>query len=168
MASIVGFSQSASKAAPDLGGPDCSCTQGFASCKSVCSLSECCVCWNPNTQTGVCGCYFGIAICRNENNNHPLKLDGEFGKVNAESHNKFAFTNFKKLYRFFEEKAIEHAELAALVNELAEAYHAAEKDAEKIDINNGDYQLILDQYSKVIGGLDDEQKKELTTFIHSL
>src|SRR5690606_38879401 len=50
----------------DGGDVECRClsTQAFCSAKS--STTECCVCWDPATQVGICGKYMGVAFCRTE------------------------------------------------------------------------------------------------------
>lgn len=52
-------------------GATCNCGAGMSSCSASGAFSDCCVCWNPQTQTGACGVYFGLAICKNENNTPP-------------------------------------------------------------------------------------------------
>lgn len=51
------------KVVADPGNSHCPCSPGFASCNSDCMFSDCCVCWDPNKESGACGCYFGVAKC---------------------------------------------------------------------------------------------------------
>jgi hypothetical protein len=46
----------------------CNCGPGMATCSASGAFSECCICWNPKTQTGTCGVYWGVASCKNETN----------------------------------------------------------------------------------------------------
>lgn len=48
------------------GGSVCQCAVGQISCQSNCWLSDCCVCWNPLTSDGGCGCWLGVALCKVE------------------------------------------------------------------------------------------------------
>ena len=48
----------------NLGSATCSCSPGFSYCEADCFFSACCICWDPNKETGSCGCYFGIAKCK--------------------------------------------------------------------------------------------------------
>jgi hypothetical protein len=53
--------------ADDEGGTKCNCTAPqTSSCSSDCKFSSCCVCWNPKTHEGGCGCTGGFASCRTE------------------------------------------------------------------------------------------------------
>lgn len=49
----------------------CECAPGQSTCSASTWFSSCCICWNPATQTGACGEYFGVASCRVENNPPP-------------------------------------------------------------------------------------------------
>jgi hypothetical protein len=51
----------------------CNCGEGMATCKANGAFTECCICWNPNTQVGSCGVYWGVAVCKTENNPPPAK-----------------------------------------------------------------------------------------------
>lgn len=44
----------------------CRCLATQASCYAKGTYSDCCICWDPKTQNGACGTYFGIASCRIE------------------------------------------------------------------------------------------------------
>ena len=55
-------------------GATCSCGPGMATCSASGAFSDCCVCWNPATQVGACGVYFGLAMCKTENNPPPARV----------------------------------------------------------------------------------------------
>lgn len=44
----------------------CRCLANQVSCYARSNISECCICYDPKTQIGACGLYFGIAVCRLE------------------------------------------------------------------------------------------------------
>lgn len=44
----------------------CSCLENQVSCYARSNISECCACYDPKTQVGLCGLYFGIAFCKVE------------------------------------------------------------------------------------------------------
>jgi hypothetical protein len=48
------------------GDVECRCLATQAQCSARSATTECCVCWDPETQVGVCGKYMGIAFCRTE------------------------------------------------------------------------------------------------------
>jgi len=44
----------------------CRCLENQVSCYARSNISECCACYDPRTQVGLCGLYFGIAFCKVE------------------------------------------------------------------------------------------------------
>lgn len=48
------------------GDVECRCLSTQAQCSAKSATTECCVCWDPATQVGVCGKYMGVAFCRTE------------------------------------------------------------------------------------------------------
>ncbi|HLT81064.1 MAG TPA: hypothetical protein VKZ86_08535 [Cyclobacteriaceae bacterium] len=50
----------------DDGDVECRCLATQAHCSARSATTECCVCWDPATQVGVCGRYMGVAFCRTE------------------------------------------------------------------------------------------------------
>lgn len=44
----------------------CRCLANQVSCYARSNISECCICYDPKTQVGLCGLYFGIAFCKLE------------------------------------------------------------------------------------------------------
>lgn len=53
--------------------PECHCPEGSATCSASGTFSECCTCWDPNTQSGSCGTVLGFAKCKVTDNNPPAK-----------------------------------------------------------------------------------------------
>lgn len=51
--------------------PECNCPEGSGSCSASGAFSECCTCWNPNTQSGSCNTTLGFASCKVTDNNPP-------------------------------------------------------------------------------------------------
>lgn len=85
-------------------GSTCTCGAGQSMCVSDCTFSECCICWNPGTQNGACGCYWGVATCKSAKIDASRGLtmdDNTFGEVNPEAKISFKFDAFKKLSTFF-------------------------------------------------------------------
>lgn len=60
----------------------CTCGEGMGGCSADGQFSSCCICWDPNTQHGACGVYFGIATCRTANiePQREARKDLELGK----------------------------------------------------------------------------------------
>lgn len=48
------------------GDVECRCLTTQAHCSAKSATTECCVCWDPVTQVGICGKYMGVAFCRTE------------------------------------------------------------------------------------------------------
>src|SRR5690606_9987104 len=48
------------------GDVECRCLATQAHCSARSATTECCVCWDPATQVGICGKYMGVAFCRTE------------------------------------------------------------------------------------------------------
>lgn len=44
----------------------CNCQPTENHCSAEAENSECCVCWDPKTENGACGVYWGVAICKTE------------------------------------------------------------------------------------------------------
>ena len=44
----------------------CRCLANQVSCYARSNFSECCICYDPKTQVGLCGLYFGVAFCKLE------------------------------------------------------------------------------------------------------
>lgn len=59
----------------------CECGPGQSTCSASGLYSECCICWNPQTHTGACGVYFGIASCKNEPINPPARAEQPSGRM---------------------------------------------------------------------------------------
>jgi hypothetical protein len=155
-------------AAPGGGGsPNCNCTApSNSSCNADCLFSSCCICWNPNTQTGACGCYWGVATCRNGNNASSSTMNSSnFGELNPDAHIKFSFEKFNLLFDFFKSKDINTETLKARFNNIKSTYVVT---TEKVAIANSDFALILNEYSKLIDLLNLKQKEDLNIYINSL
>lgn len=99
----------------------CECAPGQSTCSASSWFSSCCICWNPETQTGACGEYWGVAICKTENN--PQSEERGVSKSEP-TIIKFYPNRFSDMLKIASEngastKAIDH-ELSKLVS-LAEA-----------------------------------------------
>jgi hypothetical protein len=57
------------------GDVECRCLATQAHCSARSATTECCVCWDPATQVGICGKYMGVAFCRTEE--RPTKGGGD-------------------------------------------------------------------------------------------
>lgn len=147
--------------------PMCSCTPpSNSTCNSDCLFSSCCICWNPNTQTGACGCYWGVATCRNENNtNQALVSSSNFGELNPNAKIKFSFEKFNLLFDFFRARGINSSMLENSFQNIKSRYVLT---GQKIPIDNSDFSRILSEYSKLIDSLSLKQKEELNVYIKSL
>ncbi|MBS1509852.1 MAG: hypothetical protein JST86_03375 [Bacteroidetes bacterium] len=165
------FAQSANSAVPGGGGSgsNCTCTAPASStCNASCTFSDCCICWNPNTQTGACGCYLGVASCKNQNNSASSGMtmgSSQFGVVNPDANISFHFEKFSKLFAYFKSKGIKADALQTDYNSVKSKYTLT---GQKIHIANDDLGTILAEYSKIIDTLDDMQKADLNIFIKSL
>jgi len=129
-------------------------------------FSDCCICWNPNTQTGACGCYWGIATCRNESNtSNSLMNSSNFGEVHPDAKITFSFEKFNLLFNFFRSRKIDPVLMENVFGTVRSNYSLT---GQKILINNQDFARILYEYSKLIDKLDTKQKGDLNIFIKSI
>jgi len=144
--------------------PMCTCTPpSNSTCTADCLFSSCCVCWNPNSQSGACGCYWGVATCRNENNNY-LVSTSNFGKLSPDAKIKFSFENFSMLLEYFRSNSISADQLQSTFLNVKSRYQLT---GQKIQIDNNDFAQILIEYSKLIDTLTITQKDALNKFIKS-
>lgn len=44
----------------------CNCLPTQNHCSAEADNTECCVCWDPKTENGACGVYWGVAVCKTE------------------------------------------------------------------------------------------------------
>ena len=102
--------------ADDEGGGNCNCTAPqTSSCKSDCRFSSCCICWNPKTHEGACGCTFGVASC------HTAKLLAAAGETTEPVRNIVVHTKeFEKLWAHLESKGVNTAKIKKLYSGLLE------------------------------------------------
>ena len=154
-------------AAPAGGTPTCNCTAPSSStCTADCLFSSCCICGNPNTQTGACGCYWGGATCRNEYNTTSLTMDSfDFGVINPNSKIMFSFEKFNLLFNYFESKGINPILLQNTFLTFRSNYVLTGK---KILVDNSELTQLLSEYAKLINKLNASQKEGLNNFINSL
>lgn len=151
----------------DFVAPTCTCTApSNSTCTSNCLFSDCCICWNPNTQTGACGCYWGVATCTNQNNTNPsLVSTSNFGVLNPDARIRFSFEKFNLLFDFFRGRGIKSDLLENTFLNIRSRYVLT---GQKISIDNSDFSQILAAYSNLIDSLSVKQKEELNTYIKSL
>lgn len=90
----------------------CECGPGQSTCSASGQFSECCICWNPQTHTGACGVYFGIASCKNEPIEPPARIEQSTGKM------KFYPTRFSTMLDALEKRGVETASIKAELNTL--------------------------------------------------
>ena len=165
----VTYAQNESNYAPQEGGggPVCNCTApSNSTCSADCTFSSCCICWNPSIQTGGCGCYYGIAACRNQNNaSNSLMNSSNFGEISPDARITFSFEKFSLLFDYFKSKGISPDIMENVFGSVKSNYSL---NGKKIGIANYDFAKILSEYSKLIDRLDTRQKEDLNIFIKSL
>ena len=88
----------------------CNCTPGQATCSASSYFSECCICWNPNSQTGACGTYFGVASCQAWNNNPDERSEY------VPSYISFNKRNFSEMIDFASSKGVD---VSSVLNSLS-------------------------------------------------
>ncbi len=151
-----------------IAGASCSCGPGQSTCSSVCFFSDCCICWNPATQNGACGCYWGISTCKSGliNPSKGLTLDENiFGEVDPAANIVFHFANFKKLTVFFARLNINTSGFDDVVRSTSSKYISTNDNAK---ISTADFTALLTAYSKLIVQLTETQKNDLNIYIKTL
>lgn len=88
------------------------CGPGQSTCSASGLYSEWCICWNPQTHTGACGVYFGIASCKNEPINPPARAEQSTGKM------KFYPARFSTMLDALEKRGVETAAIQTELNTL--------------------------------------------------
>ena len=147
--------------------PTCSCVKpSNATCNSTCTFSDCCICFNPTTQNGACGCYWGVATCRSENTTSNSSLSStNFGTLNPNAKISFSFEKFNLLFDFFRSKEISPVEMENVFTGIRPNYALT---GSKVLIDNNDFGRLLSEYSKLIDRLDPKQKEDLNNYIKSI
>lgn len=90
----------------------CECGPGQSTCSASGQFSECCICWNPQTHTGACGVYFGIASCKNEPIDPPARAEQSSGKM------KFYPARFATMLDELAKRGVETSAIRAELNTL--------------------------------------------------
>jgi hypothetical protein len=146
----------------------CQCGPGQSTCNSNCIFSDCCVCWNTATQSGSCGCFWGIATCKTgkiDAARGQSTDDNIFGEVHPEARITFHFEKFRKLISFFENKKRNTGELQNAIGSTSSKYSQTDDNTR---ICNEDFTILLTAYSNLIRQLDESQKNDLNIYIKSL
>src|SRR5258708_3800842 len=86
---VSGYSQDSGKAA----GVGCSCPGSWASCSASCWFSDCCICFNPATSEGGCGCWFGVGMCKSA----LIGANKSGNYVSADAKSYFSFERFNEM-----------------------------------------------------------------------
>jgi hypothetical protein len=171
--SVSLFAQTQGKVSPTVGA-NCTCGVNMSSCSATCLFTDCCVCWNPATQTGACGCFFGVSSCKNANNDGTpntgskgLTMDENsiFEPVHPDSKIVFHFNPFNKLVSFFKSKQINTASFESTNSSISGKYSIINDNAY---LSVSDFEIILKEYAKLISQLDATGKLDLNHYINSL
>ena len=92
---------------------NCDCP-GQSKCSASSYFSECCICWDPGTHDGACGCYWGVCQCKTE-----AKLKEAPGRSSVEeTFIKFSALNFRETIQFLQDKKVNVSSLKQALTEL--------------------------------------------------
>jgi hypothetical protein len=104
-----------------ISGSSCNCP-GQNSCSCQTWFSDCCICWDPQTENGACGSYGGICACKKE----AKEPQGLGRSALLETYSIIDAKNFRELLRYLERNKIN-------VFELRTAFIELEKHAMPLD-----------------------------------
>lgn len=154
-------------------GTNCQCGEKQATCISTCTFSDCCICWDPATQNGACGCYFGVAVCKT--GDKPQTPEGlsindlNFQDVSNTANVTFRLEKFRKVKTFFATEKINTDSFENVINQTSSKYLNGESNNnDGLKITAKDYSSILKEYAKLISQLNAEQKSLFGVFLKSL
>lgn len=94
----------------------CECAPGQSTCSASSWFSSCCICWNPATQTGACGEYWGVATCRVENNPPPSLTAAKAGF--AQTYVKFYPNRFAEMLKLASDNGVNTKSIALDLDKL--------------------------------------------------
>lgn len=146
------------KAVAADGGATCNCLPpGTASCSVSCLFSSCCICWDPKKETGSCGCYFGIALCKTAaiGATNPAKAAHNV-KVYAK-----AFEQFLPTLKSFDRDALE---LVRAYHNMTEKSGKAKGDTLLIDHEH--YEPFANAYREFVGSLSDQERSTIHQYLN--
>ena len=140
-------------------GPTCSCP-AQSTCNATCTLSDCCICWDPNTSEGACGCYFGIASCKSSKKPKTPAITGSPAVRKVV----FKFEAFNKFLNFLETSKIDYQQIQPIYKRLSEKYN---NPSGNVQIDPEDMDIFYDAYFKIMQSLSASDKIAVTDYLKS-
>lgn len=149
------------------GGQTCNCkAPQTANCKADCTFSSCCVCWNPNTHEGGCGCIGGFASCRT------LKLTARAKNAGADTaapmHKITIYDRrVRSLFKLLKSKYKEDAGLIAAYA-LCKSKSVRINYTESYKADETSYEKFIDKYTVFVNSLTETQRQNFMSDIKSI
>lgn len=139
-----------------VAGANCIVPIGFTSCSSTCTFSDCCVVWNPNKETGGCGCFFGISTCKTAAIEQTAATATRTIVIHQDK--------LKEFFKFCKATGISTEQIQLSYSEkLMPA--VIEGDAINAKVKNEGYDLFVEDYKLFINALSENQKTKLKNYI---
>lgn len=142
------------------GGSVCQCAVGQISCQSNCWLSDCCVCWNPQTSDGGCGCWLGVAMCKVESKKRDAAVYATRVKVYE--------SRMLELFNYFDELSVDTRGLRNAYKGVAQRSVLYGKEGGSDNFRllpGGDYSSFAKYYTDYTKGLKQEDQEKIRDFI---
>ena len=142
------------------GGSICQCGFGQTSCQSNCWLSDCCVCWNPLTSDGGCGCWLGVALCKVESKKKDAAVYATRVKVYE--------SRMLELFDYMDKISINTNGLRNKYNAVSEksALYGKQLANDNYRLLPGfDYSTFAQYYTEYTKGLKLEDQNQISEFI---
>ena len=143
-----------------FGGSACQCGVAQISCQSNCWLSDCCVCWNPLTSDGGCGCWLGVALCRVESKKRDPGV--------APSRVKVYEARMLELFEYMDKISVKTAGLRNRYKTVSEksALYGKERASDNFRMLPGtDYTSFAQFYTEFTKGLRPDDQNKISDFI---
>lgn len=153
------------RVASNVEGITCNCTPTQAFCKAECIFSECCLCWNPSTETGSCGCYFGVAKCR-------TSLIGKDAPATTGHRVRFYPKRFDRFLTFLNRSAIPADSLQHAYEQLmktpADTLSAPGSQEIKLAMDGVAYAAFYATYYRCVASYPGEVRDQITVYLNNV